>query len=267
MLAQLRDPELRKKLLKKRTPPSNSSSSSSSSLEPRVRRELSEEEKKLQIEAERNDLFIELLGYMEAPHGNLEELTDKVKSSTGTSRGFIFTLIRRGWIVGYRVSDGLPDGGDREKVLVFPGREVCGCDYYFFVIGWLSVFLKQDFLFPIYAFFKWTNGIKLSDFSESDLKNKFEEGGEVARVHLYRFDEKAKVHVLDEIGRMNVDKRLYNLAYPVLFKKFYSKIESFQSARHHSQKMSPRKTRLKIVEIGKRGICGFLNTNNLTFLR
>ncbi|KAI8841315.1 hypothetical protein BC829DRAFT_492525 [Chytridium lagenaria] len=93
-------------------------------------------------EIEKNHLFIELLGHMETPGGNLEELTDKAKASTQP-------------VV-------------RQPVTVFPGRE-------------------------------WTSGINLDDISEADLKNKFESGGVVARVHMYRFDQAASSHLLDEI--------------------------------------------------------------------
>ncbi|KAI9366039.1 hypothetical protein DFJ73DRAFT_806828 [Zopfochytrium polystomum] len=169
MMAQLRDPELRKKLLKKRAPPPERGPAGEPTGPGKLKpRGMTDEEKKMKEDAERNDLFIELLGYMEAPNGNLEELTDKAKSSTSVSRGFVFSLIRRGWVVCYRVSDGLPEGGDKEKLVVFPGRE-------------------------------WTRGIKLPDMSEADIKDKFEEGGIIARVHMYRFDDKAKTHVLDEL--------------------------------------------------------------------
>ncbi|KAJ3327413.1 hypothetical protein HDU76_011852, partial [Blyttiomyces sp. JEL0837] len=166
MMAQLRDPELRKKLLKKRAPPVEKNGMLPSSKA--AQRGPTEEEKKAEEEARRNDLFIELLGYMEAPNGNLEDLTEKAKNSTHISRGFIYTLVRRGWLAGYRITDKFPEGGDKSPLSVFPGKE-------------------------------WTSAINLKDITDHDLLNRFEEGGIVARVHMYRFDTKAKAHVLDEI--------------------------------------------------------------------
>ncbi|KAJ3140053.1 hypothetical protein HK101_003579, partial [Irineochytrium annulatum] len=123
----------------------------------------------------RNELLIELMGFMEAPGGNLEELTDKCKSSTATSRGFIFSLIRRGWLIGYRFTDELPPapkGGVRPPCIVFPGRE-------------------------------WTNKIELEDIDSIDLvedRLNDDETQIVAHVHMYRFDEASSNHVMDEIA-------------------------------------------------------------------
>ncbi|KAJ3026166.1 hypothetical protein HK097_006511, partial [Rhizophlyctis rosea] len=126
---------------------------------------------KEQIEQEKSDLFIEMLGYMEAPGGNVEELSEKCKSATNTARGFIFTLVRRGWFFGFRATDTLDEPGPkgRQPVIVFPGRE-------------------------------WTNGIELRDTTESELAADYAEDKLMTRVHMYRFDDFHKKHVLDEIA-------------------------------------------------------------------
>jgi chemotaxis protein histidine kinase CheA len=132
-------------------------------------KEESAEEKKAREDGEKNDLIIELLGYMEAPNGNLEELTDKAKNSTHVSRGFIYTLLRRGWLDGYRITDELPSNGDKAQLQVFPGKE-------------------------------WTSAMKVKDITETQLNDRFRDPRiTVARVHMYRFDDKAKVHVLDKL--------------------------------------------------------------------
>ncbi|KAJ3413294.1 hypothetical protein HDV05_008211 [Chytridiales sp. JEL 0842] len=166
LMAQLQNPNLRARLKKRAPPPEKSPleflKPSKSKLDP--------EEIKRREEAERNDLFIELLGYMEAPNGNLEELTEKSKQSTHISRGFIYTLVRRGWVDGYRITDELPAGGDKAPLQVFPGKE-------------------------------WTSAVNLHDISQSHLSDRFRNPDLLlAQVHMYRFDQKAKVHVLDKIS-------------------------------------------------------------------
>ncbi|KAJ3020036.1 UNVERIFIED_CONTAM: hypothetical protein HDU68_010390 [Siphonaria sp. JEL0065] len=122
-------------------------------------------------EEERSSLFIELLGFMETSHGNMEELTNKAAASTKTSRGFIYNLVRRDFVDGYRVLESMPEKGSRVPLQVYQGMEV-------------------------------NRSIILPDAKEADLKDRIEEGGIVARVHMYRFDDKAQVHTLDEIVLM-----------------------------------------------------------------
>lgn len=147
-------------------------------------------------DGERQELYIELLGYMEAPNGNIEELSDKAKSQTNLVRSFSFTLMRKGWVIGYRITDNLPEetgkgakgkGKGRTPIKVWPGREVMMC-------------------------------IELEDLSEAELMDRVggeksdpitmpsdnsgvvKRKGEIARVNMYRFDEKSKQHVLDEVA-------------------------------------------------------------------
>ncbi|KAJ3237932.1 hypothetical protein HDU81_008684 [Chytriomyces hyalinus] len=165
MLAALKDPNLRNRL-RKRAPP-----------QPKVIVEevkaLSPEEQKLALETEKQELFIELLEFMEAPNGNVEELLTKLVASTKTVRSFIFLLIRRKWLDGVRVIN--PEHGKAVKpCIVWQNLEV-------------------------------TTYIELKDVYEEELKEAFdgeESKGIVARVHMYRFDEKIKKHITDEIALM-----------------------------------------------------------------
>ncbi|KXS13342.1 hypothetical protein M427DRAFT_370308 [Gonapodya prolifera JEL478] len=62
----------------------------------------SEDIRQAQLE-ERQSLFFDLLEYMEAPEGNLDELIDKLNKSTATARGFLYSMVKRGWVEGFRV--------------------------------------------------------------------------------------------------------------------------------------------------------------------
>ncbi|KAI8610563.1 hypothetical protein BC830DRAFT_732124 [Chytriomyces sp. MP71] len=134
--------------------------------------EVSPEEKarlaKQKEEEERSALLIELLGHMETSSGNLEELTVKAAKSTSVARGFIYTLHRREFVDAFRSKESLPEGGRKEPAQVYQGIEV-------------------------------NRAIKLKDRSETEVKDVMESGGVVARVHMYRFDDKAQTHTLDEI--------------------------------------------------------------------
>ncbi|KAI9328997.1 hypothetical protein DFJ73DRAFT_861083 [Zopfochytrium polystomum] len=169
LMNALKDPNLRNRLKKRAPPP-----------EKPVVPVVSEEEHSASQEAEKQELFIELLGYMEAPNGNVEELMEKCKNATNTCRSFIFTLIRRGWLHGYRVVESPGSAGP--PVTVWPGRE-------------------------------WMSAIEVADTTESDLKNRHSAGtdseddepsghdrGIIARVHLYRFDNLNKKHTLDSLA-------------------------------------------------------------------
>ncbi|TPX67860.1 hypothetical protein SpCBS45565_g03465 [Spizellomyces sp. 'palustris'] len=156
-LAELRDPNRRRKLRKVQAPAPKP-----------VATPVKTGPTEADIEMEKSELFIEMLGFMEAPGGNIEELAEKCKSITNTGRGFIFTLIRRGWLLGYRLVDG-QDVKPAKPCQVWPGRE-------------------------------WTNAIDLPNAVEADLVDQNGEAQILARVHLYRFDEKTKKHVLDEIA-------------------------------------------------------------------
>ncbi|RKO92358.1 hypothetical protein BDK51DRAFT_32156 [Blyttiomyces helicus] len=122
-------------------------------------------------EAARQALYIELLGYMEAPNGNIEEIVEKIKTQTSIVRSFVFTLVRRGWLSGYRTTDNLlslsPKG--LPPLIVWPGRE-------------------------------WMIGIHLPDVAAAELNEIAPSAADlIARVHLYRLDENVKKHVVDEV--------------------------------------------------------------------
>ncbi|KAJ3168698.1 hypothetical protein HDU87_000986 [Geranomyces variabilis] len=122
-------------------------------------------------EGEKNDLYIEMLGYMQAPGGNVEELAEKCQALTHTARGFIFTLVRRGWVNAYRLNSSLPSC-PAKPCTVWPGRE-------------------------------WTNAIQIPDVDEPPTPRASTNGGKtvvvIATVALYRFDEKAQQHGLDRL--------------------------------------------------------------------
>ncbi|KAI8920219.1 hypothetical protein DFJ77DRAFT_451709 [Powellomyces hirtus] len=154
-LAELRDPNRRRKLRKVAAPPSKA---------PVAEKVATPAD----AEAEKNDLYIEMLGYMQAPGGNIEELGDKCKSLTNTARGFIFTLIRRGWLAGVRLLDNL-ETHPAKPCQLWPGRE-------------------------------WTNAIGIPDAREADLVKLHPGHKIVSRVHMYRFDDQAKKHTLDQLA-------------------------------------------------------------------
>ncbi|KAJ3012356.1 hypothetical protein HKX48_006320 [Thoreauomyces humboldtii] len=114
-------------------------------------------------EAEKQDIYIEMLGYMQAPGGNIEELTEKCKNLTNTNRGFIFTLIRRGWLAAFRLLDVLESAPDK-PCEVWPGREVI-------------------------------SAVKIPNVADERALP----ATEVFRCHMYRFDQTAKRHTLDTL--------------------------------------------------------------------
>jgi hypothetical protein len=59
--------------------------------------------KKLEEQITKPDLIMELLGYMESPGGNVSQFAEALTSYTDTSRNFIDTFVRRGWLLGVRV--------------------------------------------------------------------------------------------------------------------------------------------------------------------
>ncbi|KAJ3079617.1 hypothetical protein HK102_003661 [Quaeritorhiza haematococci] len=123
--------------------------------------------RKAQLEEERQNLIIEMLGYMQAPNGSLDELTDKLKKNTATARGFIYTMVRRGWCNGFRVLSEEDQKGVK-PCAVWPGMEV-------------------------------TNGLELDTHTPEHISQRFREHQIVMRAHMYRFDARKQQHVIDEI--------------------------------------------------------------------
>ncbi|KAI8822918.1 uncharacterized protein EV422DRAFT_565786 [Fimicolochytrium jonesii] len=157
-LAELRDPNRRRKLRKVAPSAPKAAAAEPAKVAPKV-----------DVEAEKNDLYMEMLGYMQAPGGNIEDLLEKCRSATNTARGFLFTLVRRGWLEGYRLTDNL-EKIPAKACQLWPGKE-------------------------------WTNAIDLPNAKETDFAGV--EGGEsqvMLRGHLYRFDESTQKHTLDEIA-------------------------------------------------------------------
>ncbi|KAJ1539891.1 hypothetical protein HK096_000254 [Nowakowskiella sp. JEL0078] len=139
-----------------------------------VKRGPTEEE----IAIERNNCLVELLGYMEAPEGSIDELTQKCTKSTDIARTFIYTLVRKGWTDGFRLTPVVPEPEASATALgtnVWPGREV-------------------------------TTTITLPDLKFGDETTMFPETSIVMRAHIYRFDQDLKQHVLDEIALVKTIK-------------------------------------------------------------
>ncbi|KAJ3064826.1 hypothetical protein HDU98_011813 [Podochytrium sp. JEL0797] len=148
--------------LRKRTPPVEKP------ITP-TQRQLTPEEIAALLEAERQDLFIELLGFMEAPNGNVEELLEKLEKGSKSVRSFVFLLVRRKWLDAVRVVE--PVGArPRKPCSVWQGLEV-------------------------------TTYIQLKDVTEVELSTAVTDPNQlVARVHMYRYDEATRAHVMDEIA-------------------------------------------------------------------
>ncbi|KAI9006050.1 hypothetical protein BC832DRAFT_464939 [Gaertneriomyces semiglobifer] len=186
-LAELRDPNRRKKL-RKVTPPARPAIAEQAKAEKQSDQNAAEPAKD---EVDRQELYIELLGYMEAPNGNIEELCDKAAKQTNLVRSFAFTLMRKGWVTGYRVTDNLPEVKGRQKripIKVWPGREVMMC------IELQDI--TEDELVQRVGSQKMDFDTLTRNTSGEPVQYK----GEVARVYMYRFDEKAKQHVMDEVA-------------------------------------------------------------------
>ncbi|KAJ3352015.1 hypothetical protein HDU83_008409 [Entophlyctis luteolus] len=116
---------------------------------------------------QRQELFVELLQYMEAPNGNVEDLMEKTKTATNTCRAFIYTLIRKRWVLGHRIiSDA--NGASVAPITVWPGRE-------------------------------WMVAIEIPNIKEEDAVALETSGAAVGRVVLYRFDTVLRKHLLDVI--------------------------------------------------------------------
>ncbi|KAJ3079880.1 hypothetical protein HDU99_009880 [Rhizoclosmatium hyalinum] len=169
LMNALKDPNLRNRL-KKRAPVEKPVIS-----EPAAAPELTAEQKQLALEAEKQELFIELLGFMEAPNGNVEDLLDRLAKNSRTVRSFIFLLIRRKWVDGVRVIN--PAIGKAKKpCTVWQNMEV-------------------------------TTYIELKDVYEQELIEAFNTDdandankGIVARVHMYRYDADTGKHTTDTIA-------------------------------------------------------------------
>ncbi|KAJ3086818.1 hypothetical protein HK102_012397 [Quaeritorhiza haematococci] len=206
MLAELRDPNLRRKLRKvkpKEPKADDTSSSKAPELTPEAKARAAAAAAKAakeKEEEERQHLLIEMLGYMEAPNGSLDELIDKLVKSTSISRGFIFTLVRRGWCYGVRVvskeaaeeaareaggdAEDEDEGRGRRKTRARPNKK------------------KKTQACVVFPGREWTSAIELRDITEEQLEETYppNETPLVCRVHMYRFDTVIKQHQLDEIA-------------------------------------------------------------------
>jgi hypothetical protein len=132
------------------------------------------EQRKLLRMIERENLLIETLSYMETPNGSLEELVDKCEKSSAVSRGFIYTLVRRGWAKGYRLENVENQAAHARKEVkhvpckVFPGTQFTSC-------------------------------LVIPDERQERLDGIYPKNVYLGKVHMYRFDESMQKHLLDTI--------------------------------------------------------------------
>ncbi|KAJ3407924.1 hypothetical protein HDU80_007382 [Chytriomyces hyalinus] len=164
LMNALKDPNLRKKL-RKRAETAPSSTDAAAKLAAATAAAAAPIDPKILEEAQRQELFIELLQYMEAPNGNVEELMEKTKTSTNTCRSFIYTLVRKRWLQGYRILDETNEKS-AAPITVWPGRE-------------------------------WMAAIELPNILAKDVSAM--ESVMVGQVSLYRFDNTLRRHLLDNI--------------------------------------------------------------------
>lgn len=119
----------------------------------------------------KSDLIMELLGYMEAPGGNVSEYAEKCLAATNTARNYIDTFIRRGWLLALRVEV-------KRDASICPEPEVCA----------------------IWPGKEWTRAINLKDVTRAELHKHFPKEQILHTFRLYRFDINFKEHVLDELA-------------------------------------------------------------------
>ena len=130
--------------------------------------------KKAAQQEERQNLIIEMLGFMQTPSGSIDELLEKCIKTTAISRGFIYTLIRRGWLKAFKFKVDHPPESivrPKEKVapcIVYPGRE-------------------------------WNKAIEIPEKSRDYIEINNNEDDYVLTAHMYRFDARIQQHVMDEI--------------------------------------------------------------------
>jgi hypothetical protein len=173
LMNMLNNPNLRK-TLKKTTPAPRTDfavkEETDRSPEAEETRRLHSLEKSSQQELEnRQNLLIELLGFMETPNGSIDDLLEKSSKATGNVRTFLFTMVRNKWVKAYRLT---PKTSKSTK-------KNLPCNLYR-GMNMVSAILVKD---------------KTKDEIES-LKSKFEF---LSTAHMYRFDQNIQEHVLDEI--------------------------------------------------------------------
>ena len=189
----LSDPNLRKKLRKVKPKDTSSSNLAESAQEklknmsPEERRAVEEaeharilSEQQRKMAEERENLVVEMLGFMETPNGSIEDLVDRAVKNTTIARGFLYTLVRRNWVHAYRLAQPVDpsqqqqQGGGGKKVKFVP------C--------------------TVFPGIQWTSAIEIPDESQAVLEERYPHGQDyVGKGHMYRFDQGLQKHVLDEI--------------------------------------------------------------------
>lgn len=102
---------------------------------------------------------------------------EKAVKATNVARGFIYTLVRRKWVKGFRIVK--KTGG--EACSVYPGRE-------------------------------YSSTITIPDITAQELEKMYDPEMFVTKAHMYRFDKKSQKHVIDEIAFYK-HRRWPNIAY------------------------------------------------------
>lgn len=190
LMNALNDPNLRNRLRKVK--PKDSSNGGGKSIEKEVV-PLTEEEKRLKEEKEhqraleeqerkmaeeRENLIVEMLGFMETPNGSIEDLVDRAVKNTTIERGFLYTLVRRKWAKAYRVKITYPEESNLPK-----GKK------------------KKFVPCTVFPGIQWTSAIEIPDETAENLEIKYpDRKNYIGAGHMYRFDQSIQRHVLDEIA-------------------------------------------------------------------
>lgn len=168
--------------------------------------------KKVYVEhvASKSDLIMELLGFMEAPGGNVSEYAERCVTATDTSRNFIDTFVRRGWLLAVRVdvaSNALNPKPD--ACTIWPGRE-------------------------------WTRSISIKDISREELNDTFPKSQILHEFSLYRFDHTMKEHVIDKLAMIKTfrfPRALPPFELPEPFPELFKNLLMFRLAHEEWQEL------------------------------
>lgn len=120
---------------------------------------------------------------METPNGSIEDLVDRAVKHTAVARGFLYTLVRRGWADCFRVRVVYPDEEAALQKRLDKGKK--------------AVKRGPCTVFPG---IQWTSAIEIPDRTREELEAIYPEKKKyVGCGHMYRFDKALQRHVLDEI--------------------------------------------------------------------
>ena len=149
------------------------------------------EEKKRAMAEERENLVVEMLGFMETPNGSIEDLVDRCTKQTSIARGFIYTLVRRSWVKAFRLRKVYPEEEMMEK-----GKK------------------RKHVPCTVFPGIQWTSAVELPDDDEERLKQVYPDRERVGQAHMYRFDQSLQKHLMDTIVFYK------STSFPAPFQKF-----------------------------------------------